>query len=88
MYTQDTHLLCRLMGVVNDQLQALYDSLLEQKKERAVVSISNIKTSTWLEITNTAKLSYRTATLSASAAKETAAEFVWDDRVERAQADR
>ena len=72
----------------HQQLQALFDALQEQKKEKPAVSISSIKTDTWLEVQSTAKLSFRIVEdLPASALKYTEA-FGWDDRNERAQSDR
>ena len=57
-------------------------------KGRAAVSINDINTNTWLEITNVADLSYRTAALTAPAPKRAAVAFGWDEHHERAQADR
>ena len=68
-------------------LQAVYDNLEGQKKSRAVVSISKIKTETWLEVTSTAKLSIKTAHVPATSKKNVPA-FGWEDRNERAQAHR
>ena len=63
--------------------------LQEQKKEKPPVSISSIKTDTWLEVQSTAKLSFGVVEdLPLSVPKDSVATSGWDDRNERAQSDR
>jgi len=70
-------------------LQTILIYIQEQGKVKAAVSISNIKSDTWREVQRTAKLSIQIVDdLTASTPKERVAEFGWNDRNERAQADR
>lgn len=70
------------------QLQAIYDMMQKQIEEAQTVSISSIKTDTWLHVQSKAQLSIRIVKdLPASAIREKVDAYGWDDRNERSQSD-